>query len=264
MTKTSQCGHDDGQKVKIECVNISKAFHVPGQDRLLHVLDRISLKVFENEFLVVLGPGQSGKTVLLNCIAGLIEPSAGETRINGTPVTGPGPDRGMVFQRYALFPWKTVEHNVAFGLAVRGVPRKERLEIARRYIHLVGLDGFERAYPAQLSGGMKQRVSIARAYANDPDILLMDEPFGALDAQTRYAMEQELRTIWEKEKRTVIFVTNNIEEAIYLGDRVIVMSALPGRVKTEYPVHIPAPRNYTDPQFLALRKKVSDDTELVL
>lgn len=170
----------------------------------------------------------------------------------------------MVFQRYALFPWKTVEHNVAFGMAVRGVPLKERLSKAHYYIKMVGLEGFEKAYPAQLSGGMKQRVSIARAYANDPDILLMDEPFGALDAQTRYAMEQELRTIWEKERRTVLFVTNNIEEAIYLGDRVVVMSALPGRVKTEYPIDIPAPRNYTDPAFLALRKKVSDDTELVL
>ena len=257
--------HDGRQaRVKIECDNISKAFHVPGQKQLLHVLDRVSLKVYENEFLVILGPGQSGKTVLLNCIAGLIEPNAGETRIDGRPITGPGPDRGMVFQRYALFPWKTVEHNVAFGLAVRGVPLKERLSKARYYIKMVGLEGFEKAYPAQLSGGMKQRVSIARAYANDPDILLMDEPFGALDAQTRYAMEQELRAIWEKERRTVLFVTNNIEEAIYLGDRVVVMSALPGRVKTEYPIDIPAPRNYTDPAFLALRKKVSDDTELVL
>lgn len=145
----------------------------------------------------------------------------------------------MVFQRYALFPWKTVEHNVAFGLAVRGVPLKERLAVARRYIELVGLAGFEKAYPAQLSGGMKQRVGIARAYANDPAILLMDEPFGALDAQTRYAMEQELRAVWEKEKRTVCFVTNNIEEAIYLGDRVVVMSALPGRIKTEYGIDIP-------------------------
>ncbi len=252
------------KKVKIECENISKVFHVPGQAQLLHVLDRVSLKVYENEFLVILGPGQSGKTVLLNCIAGLIEPTAGETRINGVPIDGPGRDRGMVFQRYALFPWKTVEHNVAFGLAVRGVPEKERLAIARRYIELVGLAGFEKAYPAQLSGGMKQRVGIARAYANDPDILLMDEPFGALDAQTRYAMEQELRTIWEKEKRTVLFVTNNIEEAIYLGDRVVVMSALPGKVKTEYTINIPEPRNYTDPAFLTLRKQVSEDTDLVL
>ena len=252
------------RKVKIECDNISKTFLVPGQSQLLHVLDRVSLKVYENEFLVILGPGQSGKTVLLNCIAGLIEPTAGETRIDGKTVVGPGSDRGMVFQRYALFPWKTVEHNVAFGLAVRGVPEKERLDMAHHFIELVGLKGFEKAYPEQLSGGMKQRVGIARAYANDPEILLMDEPFGALDAQTRYAMEQELRTIWEKEKRTVLFVTNNIEEAIYLGDRVVVMSALPGRVKTEYPVDIPTPRNYTDQKFLALRKHVSEDTDLVL
>lgn len=252
------------RKVKIECINLSKAFHVPGQEQLLHVLDRVSLKVYENEFLVILGPGQSGKTVLLNCIDGLIEPTSGETRIDGKLVTAPGHDRGLVFQRYALLPWYTVENNVAFGLEVRGVPKKERLEKASHYINMVGLNGFEKAYPAQLSGGMKQRVGIARAYANDPDILLMDEPFGALDAQTRYAMEKELHAIWEKEKRTVIFVTNNIEEAIYLGDRVVVMSALPGRVKTEYDITIPQPRNYTDPDFLHLRKLVSDDTDLVL
>jgi len=251
-------------KAKIECRNVSKAFHVPGQKSLLHVLDRVNLTVYENEFLVLLGPGQSGKTVLLNCIAGLIPPTKGEIVLDGVPVTIPGPDRAMVFQRYALFPWKTVEHNVAYGLAVRGVPTKERLEIAQKYIELVGLRGFEKAYPEQLSGGMKQRVGIARAYANAPDILLMDEPFGALDAQTRYAMEQELRTIWEKEKRTVIFVTNNIEEAIYLGDRVIVMSALPGSVKMAYLIDLPQPRNYTDAAFLAYRKQISSDTDLVL
>ena len=252
------------KKVKIECDNISKSFHVPGQEKLLHVLDRVSLNVYENEFLVILGPGQSGKTVLLNCIAGLIEPNSGETRIDGKKIAGPGRDRSMVFQRYALFPWKNVENNVAFGLAMRGVPQKERLDTARYYINLVGLGGFEKAYPAQLSGGMKQRVGIARAYTNNPDILLMDEPFGALDAQTRYAMEQELQAIWQKEKRTVLFVTNNIEEAIYLGDRVVVMSALPGRVRAEYTVDMPTPRNYTDIKFLELRRKVSEATELVL
>ena len=252
------------QKVKIECQNLSKTFFVPGQKQLLHVLDKVSLKVYENEFLVILGPGQCGKTVLLSCIAGLIKPTEGRTLLNGKEITEPGPDRGMVFQRYALFPWKTVEHNVAYGLAVRGVPTKERLEIAHKYIDLVGLKGFEKSYPEQLSGGMKQRVGIARAYANNPDILLMDEPFGALDAQTRYSMEKELHAIWEKEKRTVIFVTNNIEEAIYLGDRVIVMSALPGTVKTEYPIEIPQPREYTEAAFLKLRKQISDDTDLAL
>ena len=253
-----------GHNVKIACRDLSKTFHVPGQAQLLHVLDKVSISVGENEFLVILGPGQCGKTVLLNCIAGLIAPTRGEILLNGKPVQEPGPDRAMVFQRYALFPWKTVENNVAYGLAVRGVPAKERLETAHKYIHLVGLEGFEKAYPEQLSGGMKQRVGIARAYANNPDILLMDEPFGALDAQTRYAMEKELRDIWEKEKRTVIFVTNNIEEAIYLGDRVVVMSALPGRVKSEYSIDIPQPRNYTDAAFLRYRKQISNDTDLAL
>ena len=254
----------DDKKLKIECRNVSKAFHVPGQKELLHVLDRVSLKVYENEFLVLLGPGQCGKTVLLSCIAGLIQPTAGEMLLEGNPICEPGPDRAMVFQSYALFPWKTVEHNVAYGLAVRGVPKAERLKIAHKYIDLVGLKGFENSYPAQLSGGMKQRVGIARAYANDPDILLMDEPFGALDAQTRYAMEKELRSIWEKERRTVIFVTNNIEEAIFLGDRVVVLSALPGKVKSEYAIDIPQPRNYTDGAFLRYRKLISDDTDLAL
>lgn len=252
------------QKYKIECDNISKVFHIPGQKQLLHVLDKVSLNIYENEFLVILGPGQSGKTVLLNCIAGLIEPTEGETRINGRPVTGPGPDRAMVFQQYALFPWKTVLENVAFSLTLRGVPLKERLDIANKYIELVGLAGFEKSYPAQLSGGMKQRVGIARAYASNPEILLMDEPFGALDAQTRYAMEQELRNIWEKEKRTVLFVTNNIEAAIYLGDRVVVMSALPARAKSEYIIDLPQPRDHTEQAFLTLRKQISDDTDLVL
>ena len=250
--------------VKIECKNLTKTFHVPGQKQLLHVLDDVSLKVYENEFLVVLGPGQCGKTVLLNCVAGLIAPSHGEVLLDNKPISGPGADRAMVFQRYALFPWKTVEANVAFGLAMRGVPKEERNAIAAKYIELVGLKGFEKAYPEHLSGGMKQRVGIARAYANNPDILLMDEPFGALDAQTRYAMEEELRSIWEKEKRTVIFVTNNIEEAVYLGDRVIVMSALPGKVKTEYPIDMATPRQYTDAAFLRYRKVISEDTDLAL
>ncbi|MEG2171973.1 MAG: ABC transporter ATP-binding protein [Desulfovibrionaceae bacterium] len=252
------------KKIKIECRDLSKAFTVPGQQHLLHVLDRINLKVYENEFLVILGPGQCGKTILLNCVAGLMPPTRGEILINNTPIDGPGPDRGMVFQRYALFPWKTVENNVAYGLAVRGVSVKDRLNIAHKYIDLVGLKGFEKSYPEQLSGGMKQRVGIARAYANNPDILLMDEPFGALDAQTRYAMEKELRDIWETEKRTVVFVTNNIEEAIYLGDRVVVLSNLPGTVKTDYTITIPQPREYTDDDFLEMRKRISDDTDLAL
>lgn len=249
-------------EVKIECRNLSKGFIV--NDTATAVLRDISLEVYENEFLVILGPGQCGKTTLLKCIAGLYQADAGQVLLNGAPCSGPGPDRGMVFQRYGLFPWKTVSGNVAFGLEIRGVPREERLELAQRYINLVGLKGFEKSYPAQLSGGMKQRVGIARAYANAPEVLLMDEPFGALDAQTRYAMEKEISEISQRERRTIIFVTNNIEEAIYLGDRVIVLSALPGSVKAVYPIDSPKPRNYTDKQFLEIRKLISNDTELSL
>jgi NitT/TauT family transport system ATP-binding protein/sulfonate transport system ATP-binding protein len=248
--------------MKIECKGVSKSF-VLQQERLC-VLSDVTLSVHENEFLVILGPGQGGKTTLLNIIGGLLAPDSGEILLNGKPIAGPGPDRGIVFQQYALFPWKTVEENVAFGLTMKGVDKAERLERAHHYIDLVGLKGFEKSYPAQLSGGMKQRVGIARAYTVNPDILLMDEPFGALDAQTRYAMEKDILAIWQKEQRTVVFVTNNVEEAIYLGDRVVVMSAMPGTVKSTYAIDTPKPRQYTDPAFLEIRKQISNDTDLVL
>ncbi len=249
-------------RIKIECRGITKSFDSPSGN--LNVLEDISFSVMENEFLVILGPGQSGKTTLLNCIGGLTEPDTGTIYMDGKELNTPGPDRGIVFQQYALLPWKTVEDNVAFGLALRGVAKKERLERAHNYIHMVGLNGFEKSYPHELSGGMRQRVGIARAYANDPEVLLMDEPFGALDAQTRYAMEKELLEIWSKEKRTVLFVTNNIEEAIYLGDKVIVMSALPGKIKDAFPISTPKPRNYMAPEFLELRKIISGQTDLVI
>jgi NitT/TauT family transport system ATP-binding protein/sulfonate transport system ATP-binding protein len=248
--------------VKIQCRGISKSF--TAQKDVLHVLEDVSLAVYENEFLVILGPGQGGKTTLLNIIGGLLMPDAGDVLLDGKPIEGPGPDRGIVFQQYALFPWKTVEENVAFALTMAGVQKGERMAAAHHYIDLVGLKGFEKAYPAQLSGGMKQRVGIARAYTANPEILLMDEPFGALDAQTRYAMEKDILSIWQKELRTVVFVTNNIEEAIYLGDRVVVMSAMPGKVKSSYVIDTPRPRNYTDPKFLEIRKMISNDTDLVL
>ena len=248
--------------VKIECRNLSKSFLT--EQYTINVLDDISLEVRENEFLVVLGPGQCGKTTLLNCMAGIIMPDAGEILLDGREITGPGPDRGVVFQQYALFPWKTVMDNVGFGLQIKGVGKAERNRVAQTYIDLVGLQGFEKSFPHQLSGGMKQRVGIARAWANNPEVLLMDEPFGALDAQTRYAMEKETLSIWEKDKRTVVFVTNNVEEAIYLGDRVIVMSCMPGHIKSQYPIDIPKPREYTDPRFLEMRRLISDDTELSL
>jgi len=251
-------------KVKIECQDISKYFITEANEKK-EVLVDFNLSVYENEFIVIVGPGQSGKTTLLRIIAGLEKPSTGKVLLDGKEVSGPGPDRGLVFQRYTLFPWKTVIENVELGLRFKGLPKKERREIARHYINLVGLSGFEDYYPHQLSGGMKQRVGIARAYANNPEVMLLDEPFGQLDAQTRYLMEQETIRIWESEKRTVIFVTNNIEEAVYLADRIVTLEGkLPGRLKKVYEVNLPRPRDYTDLAFLELRQKIMDETSLIL
>jgi ABC-type nitrate/sulfonate/bicarbonate transport system ATPase subunit len=249
---------------KIECRNISKAFIQKGKQRV-HVLEDISIQVRDKEFLVILGPGQSGKSTLLRIIAGLETPSKGSVRLDGEEVAGPGPDRGLVFQSYMLFAWKTVMGNVELGPKLRGMSKKERREIAQRYIDLVGLNGFEKHYPHQLSGGMKQRVGIARAYANNPKVMLLDEPFGQLDAQTRYFMEKETVRIWESEKRTVLFVTNNIDEAVYLGDRIVTLKGkLPGRMHQVFDVHLPRPREHTDMEFLKLRHDITEASELTL
>jgi NitT/TauT family transport system ATP-binding protein/sulfonate transport system ATP-binding protein len=249
---------------KIECRNITKVFIQKGKQRV-HVLEDISLDVRDKEFLVILGPGQSGKSTLLRIIAGLETPSEGSVRLDGEDVAGPGPDRGLVFQSYMLFGWKTVMGNVELGPQLNGVAREDRRRIAQRYIDLVGLNGFEKHYPHQLSGGMKQRVGIARAYANNPKVMLLDEPFGQLDAQTRYFMEKETVRIWETEKRTVLFVTNNIDEAIYLGDRIVTLKGkLPGRMHEVYDVPLPRPREHTDMKFLELRQEITDASELVL
>jgi ABC-type nitrate/sulfonate/bicarbonate transport system ATPase subunit len=251
-------------KPKIECRKISKIFIQKGKQRV-HVLEDISLDVRDNEFLVLLGPGQSGKSTLLRIIAGLETPSEGTVRLDGREVGGPGPDRGLVFQSYMLFAWKTVMGNVELGPQLNGVARAKRRQIAQHYIDLVGLHGFERHYPHQLSGGMKQRVGIARAYANNPEVMLLDEPFGQLDAQTRYFMEKETVRIWETEKRTVLFVTNNIDEAIYLGDRIVTLKGkLPGRMHQVYDVHLPRPREHTDMEFLELRHAITEASELTL
>jgi NitT/TauT family transport system ATP-binding protein/sulfonate transport system ATP-binding protein len=253
------------ERIKIECRNVAKVFKQRGGKVQIPVLDRISLSVVENEFLVVVGPGQCGKTTLLRIIAGLETPTVGEVFLDGKEVGGPGPDRGMVFQKYTLFPWKTVMGNVEMGLKLGGMTKKERREIASHYINLVGLQGFEKAYPHQLSGGMKQRVGIARAYANDPKVLLLDEPFGQLDAQTRYLMEQETARIWSMEKKTVIFVTNSIDEAVYLADRIVTLEGkLPGRMKSSYVVNLPRPREHIDKEFLELRHMITQETELLL
>jgi NitT/TauT family transport system ATP-binding protein/sulfonate transport system ATP-binding protein len=253
------------ETVKIECRDVSKIFKQRGGKVQIPVLDRISLRVRENEFLVIVGPGQCGKTTLLRIIAGFETPTTGNILLDGKEVSGPGPDRGMVFQKYTLFPWRTVMGNVEMGLKLRGMARNERREIANHYIHLVGLQGFEKAFPHQLSGGMKQRVGIARAYANDPKVLLLDEPFGQLDAQTRYLMEQETARIWSAEKKTVIFVTNSIDEAVYLADRIVTLEGkLPGRLKSSYNVDLPRPREHIDKKFLELRHMITEETELLL
>lgn len=234
---------------------VKKYTNLHGQEHL--VINDISLSVEENEFLVLFGPGQCGKTTMINLISGLELPTEGEITVNKKRVTAPGADRGVVYQTICLFPWLTTMGNVEYGLKIRGEKKSERRKRAQYYIELVGLKGFENAYPVKLSGGMKQRVGIARAYCNEPKVLLMDEPFGALDAQTRYLMQEELEKIWEKEKRTVIFVTNNIEEALYLADRIVVMSNCPARIKAEYKIDLPRPRSYVDPEFLRLRKEIT-------
>jgi len=240
----------------ISCRNISKEFATKrGTTR---VVERFELDVKENEFVVLFGPGQCGKTTLLKLLSGLEPPSTGETVINGVKVTGPDPQRGFVYQTTALFPWLTVAGNVSFGPSVQGMKKEEREARTQKYIRLVGLEGFERSYPNQLSGGMRQRVGIARAYCNEPKVLFLDEPFGHLDAQTRYLMQAEILRIWEQEKRTVLFVTNNIEEAVYLADRIVVLSSCPAKVKAEYEIRMPRPRDYVDPEFLRLRKEITD------
>lgn len=239
----------------IECVNLKKIFETSRGS--VPVVNDVTLSVRENELLVLFGPGQCGKSTMINCMAGLESVTGGTVKVDGKLVTKPGPNRGVVYQRMALFPWLTVMGNVEYGPKVRGIPKKERRELAQHYIDLVGLTGFEDRFPNQLSGGMQQRVGIARAYCNEPKVLFMDEPFGHLDAQTRYLMQEDLMKIWEKEKRTIVFVTNNIEEAIYLADRIVVMTNCPTNIKKEYPVNLARPRDYVDPAFLSLREEIS-------
>lgn len=245
-------------RIVLRLKGISKSFY--GRNQVFEAVNSITLDVRENEFLVLLGPGRSGKTVLLNIISGLDTPTMGSVEF-------PDPenrDIGFVFQKIAIFPWKTVMENVELPLQLAGVDRKTSREKVQYLIDLVGLTGFENALPKQLSGGMKQRVGIARAYCGDSRILLMDEPFGALDAQTRYQMEKEVLRIWETEKRTVIFVTNNIEEAVYLGDRIVLLSASPARIKAIYDVNLPRPRDYVDLEFLKLRETIEQNADLAL
>ncbi len=244
--------------VKLSARDVSLTFRNRGQMPVT-ALDHVSLDVGDREFAAIVGPSGCGKSSLLYLAAGLQQPSTGTILLDGVPVAGPGRQRGMVFQSYTLFPWLTVLQNVAFGLALRRVPAGERESVAQGYVREVGLEGFERAYPSQLSGGMMQRVALARAMANDPEILLMDEPFGALDSQTRSVMQQLLLRVWEHHHKTVIFVTHDIEEAIFLADRIYVMTARPGRFKAEIPVPLPRPRTVemmTSDAFVALKRRI--------
>ena len=254
---------DEKKKAILRLENICQSYVV--KDEVKDAVDNVSLEVYDNEFLVVLGPGHCGKTVLMNMIAGLEKPVGGKIFLDGEEIRGSDKRIGMVFQSLNLMPWRTVMGNVEFGLEIAGVKKAERRQVAQKYIDLVGLTGFEKSYPHELSGGMKQRVGIARAYTNNPEILLMDEPFGQLDAQTRYAMEEEVLRIWEKEKRTIIFVTNNIEEAVYLADRIVLLSNCPAKVKQVYDLHeLKRSRNTTDAEFLRIRAEISQNTDLAL
>ncbi len=238
----------------IEARSLSKVF-TTGKRRIV-ALEGMSIDVADGEFVCLLGPSGCGKTTVLRIIAGLEPATDGAVLVHGKKVESAGPERGMVFQEFALFPWRTVRRNIEFGLEIRGVSEKSRHEMSSDLIDLVGLKGFEDAHPDELSGGMRQRVGIARALANEPTVLLMDEPFGSLDAQTRNLMQKELLRIWSATKKTVLFVTHSVDEAVFLADRIVVMTARPGTVREIIPVSLPRPRDRTSAEFIAVRGRV--------
>ena len=242
---------------KVQIKAVEKIYE--GRNGKTIALNGVNLDIYNNEFICVVGPSGCGKSTLLNIIAGLLEPTSGTVTLDGKVIEGTGVERGVVFQQYALFPWRTVLKNVMFPLEMKKVPKAEAEAIARKYIKSVGLEGFEKSYPKELSGGMKQRVAIARAYAANPEVLLLDEPFGALDAQTRVQLQSELLETWEKEKKTCFFITHDVDEAVILAQRVIIMSARPGRIKKIVDIDIPYPRTQatkTDPRFLELKSEI--------
>ncbi|WPO42782.1 ABC transporter ATP-binding protein [Tardiphaga sp. 42S5] len=247
---------------KLVIDNVSRIFPAVRGGTPTRALEPTNLSVADNDFVTILGPSGCGKSTLLRMVAGLDTPTTGRIMLDGKAITGPGADRGMVFQSYTLFPWLTVSENISFGLRERGVSQRERNDIAKQWLEKVGLTSFANHFPKQLSGGMQQRTAIARALANDPKILLLDEPFGALDNQTRALMQELLLGIWERERKTVIFVTHDIEEAIFLASRTVVMSARPGRIKADIPVDLPHPRHYTiktTPAFSDLKARLTEE-----
>jgi NitT/TauT family transport system ATP-binding protein len=244
----------------VEIDGVSKIFRT--RNKVFRAIERIDLNVQQNEFVSIVGTSGCGKSTLLNMVGGLDEPTTGEIRINGTRVTSPGRDRGFVFQSYSLFEWMTVRGNILFALEKSNIPKSEKRELTDHFIKAVGLVGFEDAYPRQLSGGMKQRVAIARSLVYKPSILLMDEPFGALDAQTRGMMQELLLNVWEEHRVTVLFVTHDVDEAIFLADRVIVLGSRPGRVKKELKIDLGRPRSFdivTSPKFADYKREILTD-----
>ena len=242
----------------IEGRNVNLTFRPPNREPV-RALRGFDIDVEDGEFLSVVGPSGCGKSTFLNVVLGLIKPDSGDVRMRGRPITGPGTDRAMVFQEFGLLPWRTVTHNIELGLELKGVPAETRHGLSQRFVEMVGLKGFEGHYPHELSGGMKQRVGLARALATDPDVLLMDEPFAALDAQTRDLMQVELLRIWQEAKKTVLFVTHQIDEAIYLSDRVMVMTKRPGHAKRIFAIKLPRPRDYemrVTPEFNELKLEI--------
>jgi NitT/TauT family transport system ATP-binding protein len=247
---------------KLVIDNVSRIFPPVRGGAPTRALEPTNLVVEDNDFVTILGPSGCGKSTLLRMVAGLDTPTTGRILLDGKAITGPGADRGMVFQSYTLFPWLTVSENISFGLRERGVSLRERNAIAGEWLEKVGLISFANHFPKQLSGGMQQRTAIARALANSPKILLLDEPFGALDNQTRALMQELLLGIWERERKTVIFVTHDIEEAVFLASRVVVMSARPGRIKADVTVDLPHPRHYTvktSPPFSVLKARLTEE-----
>ncbi|WP_292179985.1 ABC transporter ATP-binding protein [Mesorhizobium sp.] len=247
-------------KPKVAIDSVGKTFRVNAMP--LVAIERIDINIRENEFVSIVGTSGCGKSTLLNMVGGLDEPTSGEIRIDGVPVAGPGRNRGFVFQSYSLFEWMTVQTNIRFALEKSTMAKAEKTELVAHFIQAVGLSGFENAYPRQLSGGMRQRVAIARALVYKPSILLMDEPFGALDAQTRGMMQELLLKVWEDHKVTVLFVTHDVDEAIFLADRVIVLASRPGRVKKDMAIELGRPRSFdivTDAAFTAYKREIFAD-----
>lgn len=235
--------------------NVNKKFIDNGKD--LEILKDINLTINDGEFLSVVGPSGCGKTKILRMIAGLDFPTTGTITENNIPVTGPSKNRGFVFQQYSLFPWRNVLDNVAFGLEIKGLESEQCYKRARKYIEMVGLYQFEGSYPNQLSGGMKQRVAIARALVNDPNALLMDEPFAALDVLSRHKLQEEVVRIWEEEHKTIVFVTHNVDEAVFMADRVVVLSERPGEIIKTFNIELERIRDRTDPEFLELKREIT-------